>query len=558
LDKAQLQIILNKLLSAPAENEIFEFKEAKNGYDFTKIGKYFSALANEANLKASTCAWLVFGVKDKGRQIVGSKYRERRADLDSLKGEIAKKTSNGITFTEIYELILEGHRIVMFHIPAAPRGIPIAFEGHYYGRDGEELAPLNIEEIERIRSQSLTADWSAEVIDGATLEDLDPNAIALARLNFKSKFPDKSDEVEGWNDRVFLNKAKITIKNKITRTSLLLLGKEEAEHFLTPTEAKIRWVLKDIMNNEKDYEIFSMPFLLSVDKVYSKIRNLKYRYMKEGTLFPEEILKYDPFVIREALNNCIAHQDYQQAGRINVIEIEDDQLIFSNYGTFIPGCVEKVVMDDSPEEHYRNPFLATAMFNLKMVDTAGGGIKKMFGFQRSRFFPLPEYDFSEGKVKLTIIGKVLDIEFARVLARNPDLSLNDIMFLDKIQKKQAIDEQNARRLKELGLIEGRKPNYFISSKMVSLTADDDLKAQYLKQRGFDDEYYKMVILEYLKKYGSANRRSIEMLLLTKLPEILNEKQKNNKISNLLGALRQSGKILNAGSTRNPCYKIKSK
>ena len=53
----------------------------------------------------------------------------------------------------------------------------------------------------------------------------------------------------------FLNNAKITIRGKITRTAILLLGKEESEHFINPSEAKIRWVLKDKYGNEKDYVI---------------------------------------------------------------------------------------------------------------------------------------------------------------------------------------------------------------------------------------------------------------------------------------------------------------
>jgi len=76
------------LLGLPAENEVMELKEAKNGYDFTKLGKYFSALSNEANLKRRSAAWLVFGVKD-NHQVVGSSFRLSRKDLDSLKEEIA-------------------------------------------------------------------------------------------------------------------------------------------------------------------------------------------------------------------------------------------------------------------------------------------------------------------------------------------------------------------------------------------------------------------------------------------------------------------------------------
>jgi len=536
---------LNELRSLSAENEVVEFKEAKNGYDFSKLGKYFSALCNEANLKNADCAWLVFGIKDKGHTIVGSKFRCNRADLDNLKGEIAVKTTNRITFVEIYELNLSDGRVVMFQIPAAPKGIPIAFAGHYYGRDGEDLSPLNLEEIERIRRQATSEDWSSVICPDAAIDDLDPAAMVKARENFKSKFTDKAAELDSWDDITFLNKAKIAIKGKITRTAIILLGREESEHFISPAEAKIRWLLKDSKGNNKDYHIESCPMLLAIDKIYAKIRNLKYRYIKDGTLFPDEVDQYEPFVIREAINNCIAHQDYTKGGRINVVEMED-QLIFTNLGSFIPGSVEKVVMENAPEEYYRNKFLATAMFNLKMVDTAGGGIRKMFNYQRERFFPMPEYDLSEGKVKVTVIGKVLDLDFTRVLARNPKLSLEQIIALDKVQKRKKLTDGEIKNLKNFGLIEGRKPNYIISAKTAASLSNNELKAQYIKNRGLDDEHYKKLILEYLKKFGKSPRKNIETFLLDKLPDILTETQKKNKVTNLLSSLRISVKIQNSG------------
>jgi ATP-dependent DNA helicase RecG len=384
MSEEELRNVLTELISLPGETEIVEFKEAKNGYDFNKIGKYFSALSNEANLCHKPFAWLVLGVQDNSHQIVGSNFRTGRKDLDSLKAEIAQLTTNKITFIEIHELFTQEGRVIMFQIPAAPIGIPIAFKGHYYGRDGESLSALNVEEFERIRN-SIAEDWSALIINTATIDDLDETAINLARQNYITKqHPDKISEIKSWDTVTFLNKAKITIKNRITRTAILLLGKEEATHYLNPSEAKIRWVLKDKNGLERDYSIETTPLLLAVDKVYNKIRNLTYRYIKHGTLFPEEILQYEPYVIREAINNCIAHQDYTKGGVINVIEMEDS-LVFTNYGTFIPGNVEKVVKDDAPEEQYRNKFLATAMYNLKMVDTIGSGIKKMFNYQKERF-----------------------------------------------------------------------------------------------------------------------------------------------------------------------------
>jgi ATP-dependent DNA helicase RecG len=338
MTKPELIQRLADLLSLPAETEVVEFKEAKNGYDFNKPGKYFSALCNEANLKNKPEAWIIFGIENTQRRIVGSNYRHSdRVALDSLKGEIANKTTNRITFMEIYELDLPEGRVILFQVPAAPRGLPIAWEGHYYGRDGEELSPLNLEEIERIRKQATHVDWSSGICQLATINDLDPTAIKQARNNFKTKNQRLAEEIDMWEDTTFLNKAKITINGKITRTAIILLGRPESEHYISPGIAHITWVLKDKDNVEKDYQHFSCPLILAVDQVLAKIRNLKYRYLKDNTLFPEEIDQYDSFNIKEALSNSIAHQDYTQRGRINVVEREDGFLIFSNLGEFLPG-----------------------------------------------------------------------------------------------------------------------------------------------------------------------------------------------------------------------------
>ncbi len=542
-----LEQLLDKLLKLPDELEVLEFKEAKKDFSFDKLGMYFSALSNEANLRGEHHAWLIFGIENKNHKIVGTIYRKDRKSLDKLKGEIASKTTNGISFIEIYELQKQEGRVLLFQIPAAPKGIPVGFSGHYYGRNGEELSPLNIEEIDRIRKQATNKDWSAEIIPDANINDLDTAAIAFARTNYKNKFPEKSKEMQKWDDITFLNKAKITIKGKITRTAIILLGKEESEHFINPSEAKIRWILKDAKGTERDYQIVTCPIILAVDKIYKRIRNLKYRYMQEGTLFPEEVAQYEPYSIREAINNCIAHQDYEKTGRIDVIET-DDQLIFSNVGKFIPGSVEKVIMDDAPEQVYRNQFLATAMFNLNLVDTVGGGIRKIFQFQQKRFFPMPEYDLSNGKVKVTIIGKVLDIDYARILAQNEDLTLEEILLLDKVQKKKKITVEEEKHLRTNGLIEGRKPNYFLSKVVAQKTGQ---KAVYSKNKAFDKVYYLDLILKAIEEHGFMERKELDDLLWKKLPDWMDDKQRKGKIHNLISELRKKEKIKNDGVDAKP-------
>lgn len=529
------------------ENEVVEFKAAKTQYDFKKLCEYFSALSNEANLKAKDCAWLVLGVND-DKHVVGTQAYSNETFLDTLKKGVADRMTGRVTFTDIYEVAHPNGRVLMLQIPAAPQGMPIAFDGHYYGRDGSSLGPLNINELETMRA-STQSDWSRQTISDASTDDLDPDAIAFARLRFADKNPKLKEDMQDWDDRKFLDKAKLTFKGQITRTAILLLGKSEAEYFINPASAKVTWILKDKDGIEKDYEHFSCPLLLAVDEVFGKVRNLKYRYIQGNTLFPEEVDQYDPYLIRESLNNAIAHQDYVRGGRISLVEFEDGRLIIKNEGRFIPVSVEAVVKEDAPEHRYRNKFLVDAMVNLNMIDTIGSGIRKMFIIQRNKFFPLPEYDLTNNKVEVTIYGKIIDPAYAQKLAQSPDLSLEDIILLDKVQKGKLLNDHEIKYLKNRQLIEGRKPNFHIA-KHIAKQADE--MANYIKNKGFNNQYYKDVILKCLEDFGTVKRAVFDEILFDKLPDVLSEQQKKDKVRNLLQGLRRQDKITVKGKT----WKIK--
>ena len=173
---------LETLLSLSGENEVVEFKTASNHYESSKLGRYFSALSNEANLKKLRYAWLVFGVNN-AHKVVGSNYHNHRPALDKLKEKIANKTTNRITFVEIHEVNHSLGRVILFQIPPAPKGIPVAWAGHYYGREGEQLNALSLEELERIRKQGIENDWSIETCKHAAITDLSKQAILKASQN---------------------------------------------------------------------------------------------------------------------------------------------------------------------------------------------------------------------------------------------------------------------------------------------------------------------------------------------------------------------------------------
>lgn len=551
----QLKEKISQMLES-FESEVIEFKEARTNYSFNDIGKYFSALSNEANLRGLQEAWLVFGISD-DKRYVGTEFR-KQGNLQSLKKEIVNGTNERLTFLEIYELIIEKCRVIAFQIPPAIRGIPTTWQGAAYAREHEAICPLPMNKVDLIRSQ-IGMDWSKEIVEDATIEDLDERAIEKARELFSKRQSDrkKAKEVlESLSDIEVLNKAGITIKGKITRTALLLLGKSESKFFFDGFIPRITWTLYNADNSVKAYEHFDIPMLLAVDKVYSKIRNEKYRYIAgQQTLFPDEVDQYEPELIKEIINNCIAHQDYRLRGKINVEEFED-RLVFINEGAFIPESIEQALEPGYKPPYYRNVFLCNAMVNLYMIDTNSMGIPMMYQIQRDKCFPLPTYDLNTtNRVKVTVYGKILDKNYTQLLRSDVELNMRTVFLLDQVQKQETISKENFKELKKQGLVEGRYPNIFVSFKVADIVGQ---KAVYVRNKGLDDDICKQLIVKALGSMGEASKKDLMEVLEKALPEVLSEEQKSKKVSNLLQALKKDDVIEVSGVNRYSKWYVKNK
>lgn len=520
------------------EDEVVEFKEARTNYSFKDIGKYFSALGNEANIRGFKEAWLIFGVTNK-KEIVGTAYRQD-GNLQNLKKEIVGGTNERATFMEIYEVNMDGHRIVAFQIPPATRGIPRTWNGAAYAREDENISPLPMDKVDLIRSQ-VGVDWSKEIVEGATFEDLDPEAVSYARELFikKQNASKKStDMLLKMNDVEILNKAGILIKGKITNTALILLGKEESSYLFDGFIPRITWTLYNGNGTVKAYEHFDMPLLLAVDRVYSKIRNEKYRYIAgQQTLFPDETYQYEADVVKEVINNCIAHSNYQLRGKINLEEFED-RLVFINEGNFIPETVERALEEGYKPPYYRNTFLCRAMVNLYMIDTNSMGIPMMYQIQKEKCFPLPTYDLSDpNRVKVTLYGKVLDKNYTQLLHANADLDLLTVFLLDKVQKKEVISKESYLKLKKQELVEGRYPHIYVSYKVANIVGQ---QTDYVKNKGLSNDVYKQIIINALETMERASVTELKEILLGALPAVLNDRQQSKKVSNILQAMKREG------------------
>ena len=547
----ELNRILDELLLNP-ENECVEFKKAKNSFDMDVLGKYFSALGNEANLKNKQYSWIVFGIDDKTHELTNTNFY-RDNNFNRVKKQISDSTTDNIGFIEIYEFTKDNKRVIMFQVPAAS-GTPINWKGFPYGRNGESISPLTSNKIEQIKSTA-NYDWSRQVIEEATIDNLDKEAIRVAREQFKVKYKGKNiaDEIDNLSDIDFLNKVKLTLNNKITMACMLLLGKNDDDYLMNGYTPKMTWKLYDDFN-VIDYEHFGIPFIINVEKLKLKIRNLRYRYMvNDNTLFPNEVDQYDNYILRELINNCIVHQDYKLHGNINVMEYKD-KLIITNEGNFIPETIENVLKDGFSSPYYRNQFLANAMVNLNMIDTVGSGIRRVYDIQKKKFFPMPDYDLSKtNRVKVTLYGKIIDEKYSKILFEKTNLDIAEVMLLDRVQKGFEITKEQSDYLKKDNLIEGRYPNIYISSDIAKITGE---KEEYVYNSGLENEFYMKMIIKYLNEYGSASRKEIIALLNDKLPKSLDNKNKVNRVRYLLDVLKKEGKIYNDAKSGGSCWKIK--
>lgn len=517
-----------------SENEVVEFKAAKNNYDVDDLGKYFSALSNEANLREHDFAWIVFGVDNKTHIVTGTNFKEGEQALNRLKQDMSQHTTDNLIFREIVPLFVEGKRVLMFKIPASPRNIVMHWKGIAYARDGESLKPLNQTKRDEIRHQSPIPDWTAQLVPNATIDDLDELALATARVMYKkvhSNIP--AQEIDGWSKEDFLSNSNMMRDGQITRAAILLLGKPLSLNKIHPAVAQITWTLQDEEDIVDDYEHFTIPFLLTVDKVLAKIRNKTMRELPGGTLFPDTMKQYDDYTIREALHNAIAHQDYTLQQRIVFVE-SPGKLYYGNGGSFIPGTIEKALEHKGPQLHYRNECLCKGMVHFNMIDTVGRGIKKIYMEQKNRFFPMPDYDIDNenSTVGVTIYGKMLDEKYSELLKSNNKLTLKECIWLDAVQKHRPITKQAIAHLKKRKLIEGRGSDLNISLGVARMTHQ---VGQYTKNKGLAFDTLKKLILQLAHNAGEDGFKRAEAFsfLENSLPDTKNQLGKQAYLGRIL-------------------------
>lgn len=540
----ELELQQYLLREYPQENARCEWKEFKNlknsfcGDEKDDVISYVSAIANMEG------GHLIIGAKDKTLEIVGTDlsrltFNGQPANPQSATFKLIEQctylSSEGLSI-EPFETDDTHKTVWIIHIPKHLPRRPVLAHKKAWQRIEDSLVEMTNERLSAILEEPIytAKDWSAEIVPDATIDDIDEVAIAKARMMFKkvhSRIP--AEEVNAWSVQTFLGKCGLMRNGGITRAAIILLGKYESAFKLRPAVAQVTWTRRDAKQDVIDYEHFTVPFILTVDEILSKIENLTLREMPGGTLFPNTMKQYDDYTIREALHNCIAHQDYELQQRINFVE-NPTYLYYSNAGTFIPGTLENALRNEEPQTYFRNECLCKAMVDFNMIDTVSRGIKKMFNEQWRRHFPMPDYeiDSEKKKVVVRIYGTEINKQYTQLLKNDNTLSLWDCISLDAVQKGRTIHEDVAKDLLGRGLIEGETPNYSIS---LGMAKDTRQLPSYTKTKGLDKAKLRQMILQYLQNAGKegAKRDGIYEYLKDVLPANKTEEQQLRMVGKLL-------------------------
>ena len=542
----ELELQQYLLREYPQENARCEWKEYKNlknsfcGDERKDVISYVSAIANMEG------GYLVVGVHDKTLEIVGTdtyNYDRQKAIL-RLTERCANLSSEGL---DVDEYITDDTQktVWVIHIPKHLPKRPVYAHDKAWQRIEDSLVELTPERMNAILDEPLVTDtdWSAVIVPNATINDLDELAIAKAKVMFKkvhNRIP--SEEVNSWSVEEFLSNAGVMIDGCITRAAIILLGKPVSVFKLRPAVVRVTWSLRDEHGDVVDYEHFTAPFILTVDQILAKVHNLTMREMPGGTLFPDVMQQYDDYSMREVLHNCIAHQDYTLQERINLVE-NPGFLYYANGGSFIPGTLQKALATHGPQRHYRNECLCNAMVNFNMIDIVGRGIRKIFNEQWKRHFPMPDYeiDVANKEVAVRLYGNAINEKYTTLLKENKDLTLEDCILLDAVQKGHRINETDANNLLGRGLVEGEYPDLTISLNIARKTKQ---VPEYTRLKGLEKDKLKQMVIQFLQNSGSegARREFIYKYLKDVLPSNKTEEQQLRIVGRLLVEMNEEGLI----------------
>lgn len=517
----------NAWLDAPEGNHL-EFKEAKNRFDFEELVKYCAALSNEGGGK------IILGVTDrKPRHIVGS---HAFADLERTKKGLIDRLRLRFDGEELH---LSQGRVLIFHAPSRPIGMPIQYQGAYWMRAGGSLARMTPDMLKRIFAES-GPDFSAEPCVKGVFTDLLPAAIEEFRARWFRKSGNQT--LAEITHEQLLSDAELIIDGQITYAALILFGSRPAlgKH-LAQSETIFEYRSSEASIPFQHRLEFRQGFFSFYDELWNTInlRNDKQSY--QDGLFRYEIPTFSEGATRESILNAVAHRDYRLSGSVFIKQFPRHLEIISP-GGFPLGITRENILD---HQNPRNRRLAEAFARCGLVERSGQGMNRIFEESIRQSKPLPDFSGSDDHhVRLVLQGEVQNPGFLRFIEkigeeRLASFTTQDFLVLHYLEHEFDLSpslRQRLPRLVEFGIIEsvgrGRGVRYLLSR---SLFAHLGKKGAYTRKRGLDRETNKQLLLRHIIDCGPTGCPVSELLQV--LPALSRE-----QVKGLLFELRDEGRV----------------
>lgn len=492
------------------EDEHTERKAAGSGYDLKDLSRYIVALANEGG------GHILLGVSDDGRATGTPAFQ----DIMRLKNDI--RTSLRISRrtrieVDVFNLGQNQRRVVIVTVPPRPRGEALSYDGAFLMRSGESLVGMTSDVLKSIMSEDVS-DYSANIIEGAKVADLDPTAIEQARYLWLTKSGNDAIELMTPEEVVF--GLGLADERGVTRSAIILLGRESAISRFTPN-SEVIWEYRKT-NAAIEYVArfdYKKAFVSIYEDLWNQINSRNdVAHINEG-FFIRDIPSFDEIAVREAVLNAISHRDYQDQGSVYIRQ-SAEELMVESPGGFMEGITPENIMTTSSKP--RNRLIAEAFQKLGLVERSGQGVDKIFMKTIASGKGKPTYEESTShEVKLSVGAQIQDVHFVQYLdkvSRESEikLSASDYVLLESVRlgKIESMnDDTGLPRLQLAGIIEKSRSGRYVKPMLAKrFYSALNRRGEYTRQKGLDQEQKKQLILKHLENYPKGFIQDIEQAL----------------------------------------------
>ena len=525
------------------EGENLEFKEWKTtDSDFDKLARYCTALANEGGGR------LIAGVTDKRpRKVVGSLAFSQP---EQTRKSLAQKLHLSINFEEIHHPDCSpGSRVLVFHVPTRPVGMPIKYDGRYWMREEDSLTEMSEVRLREIFAES-GHDFSADVCPNAVTSDLDSAAIEAFRKRWIVKAEKIGDQelvarLSAASPEQLLADAEALFAGMLTYAALILFGTREAlGRHLAQSEVVFEYRSSDAAGAAQERKEYRQGFFAFYDDLWERINKRNDTQDFQEGLFVTPISTFSERSAREAILNAVSHRNYQLSGSIFVRQFPR-RLEIDSPGGLPTGITLENMLD---RQNPRNRRIAEILTKCGLVERSGQGMNLIYEELIKQGKPVPDFSRTDQfQLGLTLHGTVQDPAFVRFVEKvgkesTEFFNTQDWLVFSHAGRSEKIPKElhsRLPRLLDLGLIEKCKGRSYILGRRYY--ADAGRKGEFTRKRGLDRETNLALLLRHIEENKATGAKLEELCQV--LPAL-----SQTHVQSLLRSLKKRRAVYSIGVT----------